>query len=238
MLEGQGAVRRASCPLVRKARFWWAAASAGTLLRSSVICALTILGLSNCAWKIVPPARVADPVPVFVSEYGRHTRLALPDRTVALFDYGFGEWNFYGLEKEGGLSALRAISGLGAGALSRRELPFTLSEFEFASVAGSTRSARLLVERSLSEDLRRELESRWRSNAAVTVVRGLDGVPVSRDRAAYHLFDNSNHAVARWLKRLGCGIRGYPVTSNFEVINELGAAAHRSPRPRGGATPL
>jgi hypothetical protein len=199
---------------------------------------LAFLGLSSCAWKVMPPGRVVDPVPVFLSEYGRHTRLALPDRRAAFFEYGFGEWNFYGLEKEGLFSALRAITGLGEGALSRRQFPFTLVESEFMRAAGSSRSARLLVERALAENLRHELEGRWRSNAGSVAVRAWDQIPVSRDPAAYHLFGNSNHAVANWLERLGCRIRGDPITSNFQVIKESDAAVHRSPRPPGGETPL
>jgi hypothetical protein len=186
----------------------------------------------------MPPGRVVDPVPVYLSEYGRHTRLALPDRTAAFFEYGFGEWNFYGLEKEGLFSALRAITGLGEGALSRRQLPFTLVESEFMRAAGSSRSARLLVERAPAENLRHELEGRWRSNAGSVAVRAWDQIPVSRDLAAYHLFGNSNHAVANWLERLGCRIRGSPMTSNFQVIKESDAAVHRSPQPPGGETPL
>jgi hypothetical protein len=201
------------------------------------ICVLTLLGLLGCAWTVVPPERVADPVPVFVSEYGRHSRLALPDRTVAFLEYGFGEWNFYGLEKQDAFSGLRAITGLGAGAFSRRELPYTLIDYEFIRAAGSARSVRLLVEHTLADDLRGELERRWRSNAAVTVVRARDQIPVSRDREAYHLFDNSNHAVARWLERLGCRIRGSPITSNFKVAMESDVAVHQSPRPGGGETP-
>lgn len=186
----------------------------------------------------MPPEQVADPVPVFLSEYGRHTRLALPDGTAAFFEYGFGEWNFYGLEREGAFSALRAITGLGEGALSRRKLRYTLVESEFARVAGSSRSARLLVERAVAEDLRGELESRWRSNADSIAVRAWDQIPVSRDRAAYHLFGNSNHAVARWLERLGCQIRGFPITSNFQVIKRSDAAERRFPRPRDDESPL
>ena len=62
---------------------------------------LRLVFLSSCAWRVVPPAKVAEPVPVYLSEYGRHTRLALPDDSTAFFEYGFGEWNFYGLEKQG-----------------------------------------------------------------------------------------------------------------------------------------
>jgi len=201
-------------------------------------CVLAFLGLSSCAWRVISPDRVVDPVPIFLSEYGRHTRLALPDGTAAFFEYGFGEWNFYGLEEEGIFSGLRAIIGLGEGALSRRKLPYTLSESEFVRAAGSSRSARIMVEGSLAGNLRDELESRWRSNSGSIAVRRLDEVPVSRDPSAYHLFGNSNHAVAKWLGRLGCRVRGYPITSHFEVIAVSDVSARRAPRQPDGETPL
>ncbi len=172
-----------------------------------------------------------------LSEYGWHTRLALPDGTVAFYEYGFGEWNFYGLEKEGVLSGFRAITGLGKGAMSRRQLPYTLSDPEFARSAGSSRSVCFHVERTLADRLRDELERRWQSNASSLVVRTWDGIPVSRDRAAYHLFANSNHAVANWLRRLGCRVSGNTLTSKFKVITESDASGRQSPPPPGGAIP-
>lgn len=208
------------------------------ILWASAACVLASLGLSSCAWRVFPPDRVADPVPVFLSEYGRHTRLALPDGTAAFFEYGFGEWNFYGLEEEGIFSALRAIMGFGEGALSRRKLHYTLSELDFVRAAGSSRSARIMVERSLAGNLRDELESRWRSNSGSIVIRRSDRIPVSRDPSAYHLFGNSNHAVAKWLGRLGCRVRGYPNTSNFEVLKVSDVSVRRVPRQRDGETPL
>jgi hypothetical protein len=199
-------------------------------------CAALFLIVSGCAWRVIPP-EVRGGVPVVLSQYEWHTRLALPDGTVAFYEYGFGEWNFYGLEREGFFSGFRAITGLGKGAISRRKLPYTLSEFEFALAAGSNRSARFYVERGLAEDLRGELERRWQSNADSRVVRAWDGIPVSRDRAAYHLFANSNHAVANWLRRLGCQVSGNTLTSRFKVANESGASAHQAPPRRDGATP-
>jgi hypothetical protein len=193
--------------------------------------------LSSCAWQVVPPAEVREAVPIFLSEYGRHTRLALPNDTDLFFEYGFGEWNFYGLEKQGVFSALRAISGFGEGAFSRRELPFTLSEAEFLRTAGGDRSERLWVERSLADPLREELEARWRANSGKVVIRRFDQVPVSWDRRQYHLFGNSNHVVANWLKRLGCRVYGSPITSDFEVTKSSAGAGRQAPRQHDGATP-
>jgi hypothetical protein len=186
----------------------------------SAACAALLLIVPGCAWRVVPPPEVRDGVPVVLSQYEWHTRLALPDETFAFYEYGFGEWNFYGLEKEGFFSGLRAITGLGKGAMSRRRLPYTLSESEFARAAGSNRSSRFYVERGLAEGLRGELQRRWQSNADSRVVRTWDGIPVSRDRAGYHLFANSNHAVANWLRRLGCRVNGNTLTSRFKVITE------------------
>jgi hypothetical protein len=202
----------------------------------SAACAALFLVVPGCAWRVVPP-EVRDGVPIVLSQYAWHTRLALPDGTAAFYEYGFGEWNFYGLEKEGFFSGFRAITGLGKGAMSRRTLPYTLSESEFARAAGSNRSALLYVERGLAEGLRGELEDRWQSNANSRVVRAWDGIPVSRDRAAYHLFANSNHAVANWLRRLGCRVNGNTLTSRFQVVTDLDAAVRQAPRLRDGATP-
>jgi hypothetical protein len=198
--------------------------------------AALFLVVPGCAWRVVPP-EVRDGVPVVLSQYEWHTRLALPDGTAAFYEYGFGEWNFYGLEKEGFFSGFRAITGLGKGAISRRELPYTLSESEFARAAGSNRSVRLYVERGRAEGLRGELERRWQSNAHSRVVRTWDGIPVSRDRAAYHLFANSNDVVANWLRRLGCRVSGNTSTSRFKVVNGSDAAVRQSPQRRAGATP-
>ena len=214
----------------------WSAGRAKALSWGSAACAALFLVVPGCAWRVVPP-EVRDGVPVVLSQYEWHTRLALPDGTAAFYEYGFGEWNFYGLEKEGFFSGLRAITGLGKGALSRRRLPYTLSESEFAWVAGSERSVRFNVERRLAEGLRGELERRWQSNAHSVVRRAWDGIPVSRDPAAYHLFANSNHVVATWLRRLGCRVAGNTLTSRFKVVTESGASVNQSPQRRDGATP-
>jgi hypothetical protein len=207
----------------------------GLSWRATARAALFLI-VPGCAWRVIPP-EVRDGVPVVLSQYEWHTRLALPDGTRAFYEYGFGEWNFYGLQKEGFFSGWRAITGLGKGAISRRKLPFTLSESEFALAAGSNRSARLYVKRGLAEDLRGELERRWQSNADSRVVRAWDGIPVSRDREVYHLFANSNHAVANWLRRLGCQVSGNTGTSRFKVVNESGASGRQSPPRRDGASP-
>ncbi len=52
----------------------------------------------------------------------------------------------------------------------------------------------------------------------VLAIRRKDGVPVAiSPTEPYHLFHNSNHATASWLKRLGCKVTGTPIPSNFRI---------------------
>jgi hypothetical protein len=173
--------------------------------------------LPGCAWTVRAPSEVADPVPVWITEYGKHCRVALPSGPSKFTEYGFGEWHFYALEERGIFSILRAGTGFGQGAFSRRELDAgpdgTLGPWQ----TGGTRSERIQVERTRADSLRRELDARWEGNKGQVRIRQWDGVPVSRDPAPYNLFDNSNHATARWLRRLGCEVRGFPLMANFRV---------------------
>jgi hypothetical protein len=178
---------------------------------------LAALILPGCAWTVRAPSTVTDPVPVWITEYGKHCRVALPTGDSTFTEYGFGEWNFYGREQRGWLSTLRAGIGLGTGAFSRRTLTPDPDGTLGPRQTGGTRSEHVQVERAQADALRRELDARWQRNQAEVRIRQWDGVPVSRDPARYHLLDNSNHATARWLRQLGCEVRGYPLMANFRV---------------------
>jgi hypothetical protein len=176
-----------------------------------------LLGVPGCAWTIKPPAAPPDPVTVWVTEYGRHSRVALPSGRATFLEYGFGEWNFYAREQRGLFSTLRAGAGLGAAAFSRRELSPAEDGTLGPGQTGGMRAVSLQVARSAAEGLRERLEARWAANQPQVIVRSADGVPVSRDRGRYHLFANSNHATAGWLRDLGCRVTGFPVLSNFRL---------------------
>ena len=186
------------------------------MAKKLLLTALTI-ALPGCAWTIRPPSNVANPVPVWITEYGRHCRVALPSGPSKFTEYGFGEWHFYALEDRGILSTLRAATGFGRGAFSRRELTPAPDGTLGPRQTGGTRLERVLVERTRADSLHRELEARWQGNQTNVRIRARDRVPVSLDAEGYHLFSNSNHATARWLRRLGCEVRGFPLMANFRV---------------------
>ena len=178
--------------------------------------------LPGCAWTVRAPSIVADPVPVWITEYGKHCRVALPAADSTFTEYGFGEWHYYALEERDWLSTLRAGAGFGSGAFSRRTLRPAADGTLGPRQTGGTRSERLEVERSAADALRRELDDRWARNQGDVRIRQADAVPVSRDPARYHLFENSNHATANWLRQLGCQVRGFPLMANFRVEERAG----------------
>jgi hypothetical protein len=173
--------------------------------------------IPGCAWTVRAPSNVADPVPVWITEYGKHCRVALPAGPSEFIEYGFGEWHYYALEERGIFSTLRAGTGFGSGAFSRRPLTAASDGTLGPRQTSGTRSERIQVERTQADSLRRELDARWQRNQGAVRIRQRDSVPVSRDTAPYNLFDNSNHATARWLRRLGCEVHGFPLMANFRV---------------------
>ena len=178
--------------------------------------------LPGCAWTVRAPSNVADPVPVWITEYGKHCRVALPAGPSKFTEYGFGEWHYYALEERDWISTLRAGAGLGSGAFSRRTLTSAPDGTIGPRQTGGTRSERIEVERTQADSLRRELDARWQRNQGDVRIRHVDAVPVSRDPARYHLFENSNHATANWLRQLGCQVRGFPLMANFRVEERAG----------------
>lgn len=185
-------------------------------LRAEVAVFIGCLLFPGCAWRVVPPQEVKQPVAVYLNEYGRHTRLALPGPGPQIYtEYGFGDWEFYGLERRSVWSGMAAILGLRSAAFSRRDISLEPSGEIAAEDFPPSRSLEVMVERARAEQLRQTLEKRWQGNPE-RVIRAFDGVPVSKDAGAYHLFRNSNHATASWLESLGCEIKGVPILSNFQ----------------------
>lgn len=187
---------------------------------------LCLLLATGCAWRIVPPADVRNPAPVIVTDYGRHTRLALPEGESGMVEYGFGEWNFYALRKTGPISSIRALSGFGQPTLARRRLPRFEGEEAFWRTAGGRRSAFVYAEKERVRELRQILEATWRVNLNADRYHSWNGLEFVRYEGTYHLFRNSNHRTATWLRALGFEVRGVVFLSNFrvlEIANGVGA---------------
>ncbi|MGY6550840.1 MAG: hypothetical protein ACXIT4_02975 [Erythrobacter sp.] len=184
--------------------------------------ALAAIGLGGCQHRIHPPDDVADPVTVFVVDYGRHASLVLPHED-SLVEWSWGDWNWFALDRTGVFDGVRAVFGSSRSTLGRRDLARAQGTQELAARLGATGALSLDVERARADALLEELENRWLlgRNEAVKHPSGRVFVP---EEARYSLFNNSVHEVVRWLEALDADVTGSGVTANFKLGQPRGAA--------------
>jgi hypothetical protein len=174
------------------------------------------IALGGCQHVIEPPARVSDPVRVFVIDYGRHASLALPNEQAGLIEWSWGDWNWFALERTGPVEGLQALFASPRSTLSRRELAPAPDAKELAARVGAQELLSLDVERERARALQRHLDARWlrRRHEAVAHSTGRRFVP---DDRRYSLFNNSVHELVRWLEALGADVSGTGVTAKFKL---------------------
>jgi hypothetical protein len=174
------------------------------------------LGLLGCATTVTPPRGVADPVTVYLADYGRHSSLMLPRETDALVEYAFGEWRWFALNDTGVRAACRALCWGTTGTLGRRSVAAATPDSLEELLAGVTLFA-IRVEREAANALVERLDDRWLRHEADAVYNpefNLHFVPVAQ---RYHVFRNCNPVVAGWLRDLDCRVRGPALTSNWRL---------------------
>ena len=156
---------------------------------------------------------------VFVTDYGRHTRLGLPARDRrTVCEWGFGDWDYYALENTSLWSGLRAVSVFGRSTLARRSLPGAGDLERYRAAAGGVRTVAIEVDRDQADRLLAELEDLWRLGLeSGEIHRGDGGLGFVRTEKRYHLLHNSNVRTAVWLRALGCDVSGTPILSNFRL---------------------
>ncbi len=187
-------------------------------LMAKIAVALLVLPVfcSGCAWRLSAPGNVSEPVPVFLTDYGRHTRLALPADDESVREYGFGEWHFYALRETGPVTTVRALFGFGRGTLAYRTLP--RDEQHFRRAVGGRRTIRFYAEKEDALRLLDALDEQWRSYSDEAIRQAGSNLLFVPLDDGYHGLRNSNFRTAEWLRQLGCEVRGYPLLSNFRVV--------------------
>lgn len=172
--------------------------------------------LTSCSWTIVPPEPEEQSETVFLSVYGRHTRLALPHDESGYVEYGFGDWHYYALGERDWLTGLRALFFSSASTLSRRELPDP-GQAVLRNHFHSKRTEAIEVHRADVRQLLHELEQAWSESDEVR--HGNGQLTFKQTDRQYSLFHNSNHQTAQWLEQLQCEVRGTPISSDFRLLS-------------------
>jgi hypothetical protein len=128
--------------------------------------ALLLLALSSfaggCSQTIRPPRHLADPVTVYVADYGYHSSLLLPGDTEGEYvEYAFGDWSYMALGRYGVCGVLSAVFVSPQAALGRRTLPVVEDAVAGDVPARPGRITGFSVERARVGRLSRNLDGSW-----------------------------------------------------------------------------
>lgn len=174
---------------------------------------------AGCAYHVTPPATVERPVSVTLLDMGRHSEVIFPRDGAGATRYAFGEWDWFALGHDNPVRALNMVAP-SVGTLGREDLADQAAVDSV--VATAEQSWTLTLDRAKVDAVRSELDLAFDEGAKERVVEhaafNLTFVPVRYNEHLYLLIGNNcNDATARWLREMGCLVKGSGWTARFEV---------------------
>lgn len=184
-----------------------------------VLSLLVTVAPAGCTTTILPPGNVQEPTTVFVLDHGHTSSLVLPDASGDLLRYAFGDLNYYALNNDGLDRATVALFWPTQGVLGRKrfEGPPEPAAVERGVRLKIDRISELQVERDRVDHLRARLEKVFDDRQQTLVVNELVDLSFVHYPETYSYLHNSNHAVAGWLRELGCRVDGPAVYARWRV---------------------
>ena len=187
-----------------------------SLKRMNVLVLLFALA-GGCATKVVPPANPANPVTVYVTDFGRHSTILLPMGDGHLMEYAYGDWDYFALNKYRWYIGATALVASDASGLGRRVVAHPGSDEALKKMLNPKRLLSVQVEHSKVMALLNELDQRYSANIETMVYNDYTKSYFVKDVSHYWLFHTCNAMTAQWLEKLGCRVNGLAVVSNFQV---------------------
>ncbi|MHC4349193.1 MAG: DUF2459 domain-containing protein [Planctomycetota bacterium] len=184
--------------------------------------------LTGCTASIITPHDLPDPVSVFVLDYGRHSSLALPTTDeAALVEYAYGDWNWFALDKSEWHDALPTLFWPTRGALGRRSVDVEPTPASVLQFVRCEEVLEIRVSGRCVSGLATELNSQFDSSIDTAHYQPLYDLTFVHSDRSFHLFHNCNHAVADWLRKVDCQVRGPTFRADFVVRPARGSAESR-----------
>ncbi len=210
MRRSSVAAGRAKCPRQIPQR-WSAAIAVVSLFASTTGCGTL---------HVRPPTRIDDPVRVYVVDYGRTSRLVLPEYATqrreadssAGIEYAYGDWNWYALNNDSLIDAAAALLIPTLAALGRREVdaPGTSASGEVGTVYTFD------VSRRASDRLKQRLDGIMDDDTREHVYNEQRDMHFVKLGESYWLPNQSSTEMKSWLQLLGCRVRGWTLIAEFE----------------------
>jgi hypothetical protein len=186
--------------------------------------ALVVVGLILLAWiispaRIIPPSNPANPIFVYVLDYGLHSSLVLPTSNDELIEYAYGDWNYFALNQQNWINGLAALFIPTQGTLGRRRFS-NLRELQQIIQQANSTFLSFEVDKKKVAELLKILGDRFDHNLSTSVQNPHTGLTLVYDEQDYTLFQNSNHKVVVWLETLDCQVKGSVIWAHFRVKEE------------------
>ncbi len=157
-------------------------------------------------------------MPVFVTDYGRHSSVILPAEAGHYNEYAFGDFNWFALSHTRGSDAARAMLWSAGATLGRRQLELPDDDpAAVASVTWADKVIRFEAPRGKVRALIERLDRDYFARHDTVTYNPSSSMWFVRSREPYHGLHNCNHLTARWLRQLGCDVRGWATFSKFRV---------------------
>jgi hypothetical protein len=173
--------------------------------------------VSGCSARIVPPAHVTDPVPVFVADYGRHSSILLPDEDGKLLEFAWGNYEWFAVNHNHASDAFVAMFCSRGSTLGIRWLKTAPERPDLRQVVGCDHLLGFSASQTKAAALRRELTERVQRHWVTLVFNPWTDFSMVRDDEHYAMWHNCNHLTAQWLRELDCDVKGIALLSHFQV---------------------
>ena len=191
------------------------------------VAAIFALGVAGCAAQVVPPTPPANQAAVYLTNYGRHSSLLLPAREGHYVEFAFGDWNWFAVNHNSSGDALEAMLFSAGATLGRRQLKLSDDIDAICRATGALTVSRIPVPREKVDALLDKLDQKFQSQIDTITYNPASSMWFVADDEPYCVLHNCNHVTARWLRALGCDVRGLVMYSNFKVVPPpRTAAAH------------
>jgi hypothetical protein len=187
---------------------------------------------AGCATVIVPPVAPSDPVNVFVVDHGHTSSLVIPSPDGSLLRYAYGDWAWYALGQHNlgrGVAALLwpSQSGLGRAQLKG---PSTVESVRW-QVPSPVSIHPVPIDRARLLSFEHNMQALYHSRPDTEVSNPANGMTFVHHPRPYSYFWNSNHAVASWLRELGCATRGLSFEASWRVAASQPPNSYRNSSP-------
>jgi hypothetical protein len=173
--------------------------------------------LGGCAATVITPLASNDSVPVYLTNYGRHSSVLIPTSPEHFNEYAYGDFNWFALNQLSLGNALQAMLFSRGPTLGRRQLVVKDDIDAVALATGALTVNRFHVRRDKAEQLVARLDEKFTAHLNTVTFNSLSQMWFVRAGPHYSVAHNCNHATANWLEALGCDVRGFVMFSNFKI---------------------